>query len=118
MARYVALIYGDEHTWDSWSEVEDEVNAERHAAFNAEFGATIVGGNELHRTSTAKSLRAGPDGRVVVTDGPFVETDRVLGGYYVLEAPDLDEAIRIARHLPEASAASSGVEVRPVREMG
>jgi hypothetical protein len=63
----------------------------------------------------ATSLRPGSGGRPAITDGPFLETKEVLGGFYVLDASDLDEAISLASELPEVSVDHSGVEIRPLR---
>ena len=72
-----------------------------------EHGAKLLGGNALQSTGTATSIRGGSE----VTDGPFVETKEVLGGYYLVEAPDLDAALAVGKLCP---ARFGGVEVRPV----
>jgi hypothetical protein len=113
VARFLVLIYGDEQVWESASEEWGEQNTAGHRAFAEAAGDAIVGGHELERSSKAVSLRAGTGG-LVRTDGPFLETKEGLGGYYLVEAPDLEEAVRLAGLLPEASAPTSGVEVRPV----
>ncbi|MGH2464926.1 MAG: YciI family protein, partial [Candidatus Limnocylindrales bacterium] len=66
----------------------------------------------------AVSIRAGKSGKATATDGPFLETKEVVGGYYVFEAADIDEAIALAAQLPEASAPHGGVEIRPIVPMG
>jgi hypothetical protein len=71
-------------------------------------GGKIVSGNALQPTSTATSIRGD-----VVTDGPFAETKEALGGYYLIEAPDLDHALDIAKLCP---ARFGGVEVRPIMD--
>ena len=114
MSTYIVMIYGDERVWESWTEEEGAANAAAHRAFNAEHGSSVVGGHELDRSWRSRSIRVGTDGRPTVTDGPFLDGGTVLGGYYLIEAPDLDHAVRIAADLPEASAPSSGVEVRPL----
>lgn len=116
MAKYLVLIYGDEQTWLNASPEWGEKNAEGHAAFNNEAGPAVVGGEELEGTAKAVSLRGDSDGHFIKTDGPFLETKEVIGGYYLLEAPDLDEAVRLAGRIPEASAPLSGVEVRPIKQ--
>jgi hypothetical protein len=63
-------------------------------------------------------LRTDPDGRLTTTDGPFLETKEALGGYYLVEASDLDEMIALAARLPEASEGHSGIEIRPVVDHG
>lgn len=113
MSTYIVMIYGDEQVWESWSEDQDAANAAAHQAFNAEHGDHVVGGHQLDRSWNARSIR-GRDGRSSVTEGPYLQGAPVLGGYYLIEAPDLDQAVRIAADLAEASAPSSGVEVRPV----
>lgn len=114
MATYLVLIYGDEKTWDEASDEWGEENAAGHRAFAAAAGDAVLGGHELERPGRAVSLRGTGDGQVARTAGPFMSTEHVLGGYYLLEAPDLEEAVRLASLIPEAAAPTSGVEVRPV----
>ena len=71
-----------------------------------------VAGEGLAPASSAKTLRYGKDGQVVVTDGPFAETKEQLGGFYVFEAKDLDEALELAARIPDAKHGS--IEVRPI----
>jgi hypothetical protein len=118
VAKFLVLMWGDEQRWAAQSEEWNRENGERHAAFAAQAGAALVGGAELEPSVNARSLRAGPDGHVVVTDGPFVDAPVGIGGYYVLEAADLEEATRLASLVPEASAPFSGVEIRPFRSAG
>jgi hypothetical protein len=110
MAQYMILIYEDEAGYATATpEVYGEILAEheRFAAGVEGLGAKVVGGEALELTTTATSVR-GTD----VTDGPFVETKEALGGYYLVDAPDLDTALAVARTVP---ARFGGVEVRPVR---
>jgi len=116
MAKYLVLIYGDEQTWGAWSEEQDRANSAAHEAFHAEYGAAVLGAAELHPSAKAKSIRPDSGGRPTVSDGPFLETKEALGGYYLLEAVDLDEAVAMASRLPEAGGLGSGVEVRPLRQ--
>jgi len=118
MAKYLILIYGDEQQWDEMSAQEQRRIDDGHAAFVAKAGAGVIDGGALQPSTTATSLRAGSAGSPTVTDGPFLETKEALGGFYLLEAADLDEAISLAAQLPEVAAAHSGVEVRPVRDPG
>lgn len=122
MAKYLFLIYGDEQTWEAISEQERKELEAGHAAFVAAAGDGVLAGHELMPSATATTLRGSAartgSGRPTPTDGPFLETKEVLGGYYLVEAPDLDAAIALAGMLPEVSAAHSGVEIRPVREAG
>ena len=109
MAQYLILIYEDESSYENpdpavWQQAMDAHN--RFAEQVGELGGQLLGGNALQPTATATSIRGD-----VVTDGPFVETKEVLGGYYLIEAEDLDRAIAISKLCP---APFGGVEVRPV----
>jgi hypothetical protein len=110
MAQYMILIYEDEAGYATATpEVYGEILAE-HDRFSAGvegLGAELLGGEALEPTTTATSVRGGAD----VTDGPFAETKEALGGYYLVDAPDLDTALAVARTVP---ARFGGVEVRPV----
>jgi hypothetical protein len=115
MSQYLILIYEDEASYATATpEVLGEV-MQAHNDFAAQVeqhGAKLLGGNALQSTGTATSLRgAGSE----VTDGPFVETKEALGGYYLIEAPDLDTALAVAKLCP---ARFGGVEVRPVMTFG
>lgn len=118
MAKYLILIYGDERIWEAGSAQERQDVEAGHAAFASVAGDAILAGHELLPTATATSLRGSVSGRPATTDGPFLETKEVLGGYYLVEAPDLDAVIKLAELLPEVSAAHSGVEIRPINEHG
>jgi hypothetical protein len=109
MAQYLILIYESEEGWqnaspDEWQNAMDAHN--RFAQQVGELGGKLLGGNALQPTTTATTIRAD-----VVTDGPFVETKEALGGYYLIEAKDLDQALVIGKACP---APYGGVEVRPV----
>jgi len=109
MAQYVVLIYESESEYanaapEVYGQIMDAHN--RFTAQVTERGGKIAGGNALQGTDTATSIRGD-----VVTDGPFVETKEALGGFYLLEADDLDQAIKMAKMVP---ARFGGVEVRPV----
>ena len=112
MAQYLVLIYEDESGFErGGAEVGEQVMKE-HQRFGEDNHAAIQGGNALQSISTATSIRRDPAGVLAVTDGPFAETKETLGGYYVIEAADLDAAIEIAKQVP---ARFGGVEVRPIR---
>lgn len=112
MSQYLILIYDEEAAWMNASEdVANELMA-KHNAFGEKNGKAVLGGNALQSVSTATTLRPDGSGGLTVTDGPFVETKEALGGYYLVEAADLDEAIEMARQVPLAGA-SGGLEVRP-----
>jgi hypothetical protein len=109
MAQYLILIYEDEAQYATATpEVMNEImQAHNEFAVQVEtHGAKLLGGNALQSTGTATSIRGSE-----VTDGPFVETKEVLGGYYVVDAPDLDAALAVGKLCP---ARFGGVEVRPV----
>lgn len=111
MAQYLVLIYEDERGYaEGGEQVWGEVG-QAHTAFMSSAGSAIVGGNALEPTTTATSIRTTMSGEVTVTDGPFAETKEALGGYYLIEAADLDAAIAVAKQVP---ARFGGVEVRPV----
>ena len=120
MPQYLALIYGpSDQQMDRPEDFAAEMNAD-YMAFGGAAGAAgvMVGGNALQSTDTATtvSVLGGKGGEVVTTDGPFAETKEVLGGFYLLNCADLDEALRWAAQIPGSWRGS--VEVRPVLEMG
>jgi len=116
MAKYLILIYGNEQLWDEESIDEQQVKGEAHRAYVAAAGSGHLDGHQLKATDTATSLHSTAAGVPTIPDGPFLETKEVLGGYYLLEAPDLDAAIALARMLPEVSTTHGGVEIRPIEE--
>jgi hypothetical protein len=117
MAKFLVLIYGDEQRWDAWSDEQERANVAAHEALHAKHGSAILGANELQRSPRAKTIRPGPAGRPTVVDGPFHGTTEPVGGYYLLEAADLEGAVAIAAELPEAAQPTSGVEVRQISEI-
>jgi hypothetical protein len=109
--QYLLMIYGDEQVPSSMNMAEHEAEYKRYMAFGKEFASSIVGGNALQPTSVATTVRL-RDGKVLTTDGPFAETKEQLGGYYLVEAANLDEAVAMAAKIPGARHGS--VEVRPI----
>ena len=110
MTQYMILIYGDENRFQEMTpdQLQDLFAAHsRFAGQVGELGATLLAGDALEPSATATTVR-----NDIVTDGPFAETKEVLGGYYLVEAANLDEAIAIAKDIPMPYG---GVEVRPVR---
>ncbi len=106
MAQYLILIYAPEAE-PSAAEVQKMMDAHNRFPHQVEaLGGKVVSGQALQPTATATSIRGD-----VVTDGPFVETKEALGGLYVIEAADLDQALAIGKLCP---APTGGVEVRPV----
>ena len=111
--KYMLLIYVDEQ---ALSETEREACYVESTQLAHEINSSgqYLAANPLHPTSTATSVRV-RDGRRLVTDGPFAETREQLGGYFLIEAKDLDEAIGIAARIPMARKGT--VEIRPVLEI-
>jgi hypothetical protein len=114
MSTYIALIYGDEEIWESWTDEQAAANGAAHGVFNDRHGAAVRGGHEIDRSRHGRSVSLGPAGRPRTADGALTAGAPVLGGYYLIEAADLDQAVGIAADLPEASSPGSGVEVRPL----
>jgi hypothetical protein len=109
MAQYLILIYENETGWQDAKPEDYQQAMEAHNRFArqvGELGGQILGGNALQPTSTATTIRGD-----IVTDGPFAETKEALGGFYLIEAKDLDHALAIGKLCP---APYGGVEVRPV----
>jgi hypothetical protein len=111
--KYMLLIYTDEKTWTESERQKcfaesTELTHELHAS------GQYLGASPLHPVATATSVRV-RDSKRLVTDGPFAETHEQLGGYFLIEARDLDEAITIAARIPGARKGT--VEVRPVLEL-
>jgi hypothetical protein len=108
--RYALLIYVE--PWESTPEEDVEVMNSYNAFTRAAVAADVMrGGEALHEAKTATSVRV-RNGQTVVTDGPFAETKEEFGGFYLIEAPNLDEAIKWAAQIPGATRGT--VEVRPV----
>ena len=118
MAKYMILIFGDEAQWSAMTPEQETALGAGHRAFRAEAGGRIIADGELDFTSTAITLRSGEAGGLTTTDGPFLETKEALGGFYLIEAASLDEAIQLAARLPEVQASHSGVEIRPLVDHG
>ncbi len=114
MAKYMLLIYGDAQQWEAMTPEQVKELGAGHQAFHDAAGDRVLGGGELEPSTTATTLRTDSAGEFVITDGPFLETKEALGGYYLVEAADLDEVIALASRLSEVRAGHSGVEIRPV----
>jgi hypothetical protein len=116
MAQYLLLIYDDEKAWASMPEEERSGIIREYFALTGELRekGSYVGGAPLHPTSTATTVRI-RDGEQVVTDGPFAETKEQLGGYFLIDADSVDEALEAAARIPAARYGS--IEVRPVMEI-
>lgn len=117
MPKYAALIYGEETDPaappdpEAWGQVMAD-----YMEFGERAAEVLAGGEALHPSTTATTVRVegGKGGNAVYTDGPFAETKEVLGGFYLINASDLDEALKWAQQIP--GAWHGRVEVRPVME--
>ena len=111
--KYMLLIYHDEQAWNKLTEAErQEIYLEyRQLIQELSSGGQYLVGDQLQPVDTASSVRV-RDGKQMVTDGPFAETREQLGGFFMIEATDADEANRIAARIP--SARMGTIEVRPV----
>lgn len=109
--QYLLLIYEDEKRWATMNQGAINAGMDEYRAFGKDFAESIVGGNALQPTGTATTVRV-RDGKRLITDGPFAETKEQLGGYYLIEANNLDDAIAIAEKIP--GARSGSIEVRPI----
>ena len=113
--QYMILIYGDEKNFAMMAD-NPEAQKQMYAAFTR-YGAdmreagVLLGGAELKPTHTATTVRV-RNGKTVTTDGPFAETKEQLGGYYMIDVPDLDQAVHWAARCP--AAAGGSIEVRPL----
>lgn len=114
--KYLCLIYEDETVWQKMPKAEvDKLYAE-YSAFKDGITKSghLVGCNPLQPTHTATTVRV-RNGKVSTTDGPFAETKDQLGGYLLIEARDLNDAIQVASRIP--SARTGSIEVRPIMEL-
>lgn len=111
--KYLCLVYSDENELHSRPESPDDAECQSYAERLSERGQ-LVAGQALEPVETATTVRV-RNGRTTVTDGPFAETKEQLAGFYLVEARDLNEAIRIAAGIPPARVGS--IEVRPIREL-
>jgi len=111
--KYLCLIYSEESLWPKLPKAETEKMMAEYGEFTQSIKRSghYVGGDRLHPTSAATSVRI-RNGKLSTTDGPFAETKEQLGGYYLVDAKDLNEAIQIASRIPGARVGC--IEVRPV----
>jgi hypothetical protein len=111
--KYMLLIHHDEKAWEKLSKTERQRIVEEYRQFTQQIKSSghYLAGAPLHPTAAASSVRV-RNGKRLVTDGPFAETREQLGGYFLIDAKDLDEAIGIATRIPAARWGT--VEVRPV----
>src|SRR5215813_9767485 len=114
--RYALLIYANEAGWNTVPASEQQAQLQEYLAFNKEVQAQGIEltANRLQPSRTATTVRI-RDGRLVIGDGPYAETKEQLGGYYILNCKDLDEAIEYAKKIP--AVRTGAVEVRPIMEI-
>ena len=114
--KYLCLIYSAESEWTKMSKEQTDTMYAEYGAFTESIqnSGHYIGGNPLQPISTASTVRV-RQGKVSTTDGPFAETKEQLGGYYLIEAKDLNDAIQVASHIPGAKIGS--IEVRPIMSM-
>jgi hypothetical protein len=114
--RYALLICTDEKAMEAVSAEEAQASLNEYLAFGEEMGkrGVLQGGERLRPTTDATTVRV-RDGEVLTADGPFAETKEQMGGFYLVDCKDLDEAIDIASKIPGARVGT--IEVRPIWEM-
>src|SRR5215203_3524441 len=116
--RYLALIYSDEQTNATMTADEQGANMQAWWAYSEELGKAgkTLGGEPLQPSTTATTVRQGSNG-TIISDGPFAETKEQLGGYFIFNAENLDDAIAWASKMPHLPRGGS-VEIRPIMELG
>ncbi|HEX4952493.1 MAG TPA: YciI family protein [Thermoanaerobaculia bacterium] len=116
--RYLLMIYEREAEWAGMSEAEQGEIFGEYMAFTERLkaGGHYLGGNPLQPSSTATVVRV-EGGKTLATDGPYAETREQLGGYYLVEAADLDQALSFAADIPSARHGMASIEVRPILEI-
>jgi hypothetical protein len=114
--KYLCLIYGEEKQRATMSAEDGAQMRREYMAYTEDIQKSghYLGGNALQPTQTATTVRS-RNGALSTTDGPFAETKEQLGGYYLIEARDLNDAIQVAGRIPGAKSGS--IEVRPIMEM-
>ena len=113
--RYLCLIYSDETLWEKMPKADMDAAMGEYMTFTKDIKKSghYIGGDELQPTQTATTVRV-RNGKVSTTDGPFAETKEQLGGYYLINAKDLNDAIQVAARIPSVRVGS--IEVRPIQE--
>ena len=111
--QYMLLIYGTEDAWEALGEDERNAMYEEYSALSPDLESrrAYVSAHELQPVAAATTVSV-RDGETIVSDGPFAETKEILGGYYLIDVPDLDAALEWAARMPNIEYGS--VEVRPV----
>jgi len=111
--EYLILIYGDERAYGTITEAQLKAMYQEYGSYTQDLikAGVMRGGNELKPVATATTIRL-RGGKVLSTDGPFAETKEQLGGYYLIDVPNLDDAVKWAAKCPGAKTGS--IEVRPI----
>ena len=114
--RYALLIYASEQDWATQTEEQAQAVNQEYMAFTKDIidRGLMKGGEALQPTATATTVRVREDD-TLTTDGPFAETKDQLGGFYLVDCKDLDEAIEVAARIPDARRGS--IEVRPIMDV-
>jgi len=107
--EFLALIHNEEGAWETLPDDERQAVYKRYMDFSAK--PEVVGGAELQPTGTATTVRV-REGEQLVTDGPYAEVKEALGGFFLLEAPSIEDACRLAAEIPAAE--HGAIEIRPV----
>ncbi|MGZ5321271.1 MAG: YciI family protein [Solirubrobacterales bacterium] len=113
--KYMLTLIGPEGGWEDTTPEQMKAELDRWSAYSQELvdAGAFIAGEGLQESATATTVRIGDDGARLVTDGPFAETKEQLGGFYLIECRDLDEALEWAMKVP---ASGGGIEVRPVMD--
>lgn len=113
--KYLCLIYDDEMKWATMAKEQADALMGEYFAFTTDIRKSghYLAGEALQPTQTATTVRV-RNGKISTTDGPFAETKEQLGGFYMIEAKDLNDAIQVASRIPSAKLGS--IEIRPVQE--
>ena len=113
--KYLCLIYSDEAAWHTMPKAEADTMMSEYGAFteSVKKSGHYVGGHRLQPVASATTVRI-RNGKLSTTDGPFAETKEMLGGFYLFQAKDLNDALSVASRIPGARVGS--IEVRPIAE--
>jgi hypothetical protein len=113
--QYMLLIYNSEKAWETMTEADRNAAFGEYMQFTQDIKASghYKAGDALQPIHTATTVRV-RGGKTQTTDGPFAETRETLGGYYLIEAKDLDEAVKIAARIPDAGIGTGCIEIRPI----
>jgi hypothetical protein len=114
MAKYMLLIHGDAAQWEAMTPEQWKVYDAAHEAFSAAAGSRILSAGQLEPAPNATTVRTDGAGELLTTDGPFLDTKEALGGFYLIEAADLDEVLELTAMLAEVRDSHTAVEIRPL----